>query len=421
MAAEGKDAGKDSVEGDHSPAAPGRLPSRTPERRGLGSIAVAVVLVALGALAASAALFASKDLCDPAGPPTSSPLLLMLPAAIRGGLVALPCWLRRAAWPRRAALATERPSSPPSRGVDLNADSPILGNLAVYASGFCIKKDSSPADSHPCGEDAFHAVPSSFVRPGHVFLAVADGVGGWSQSGGDSSKVSNGIIQGIAKALASPLAGPQSPEEDSPGGMLQRAAIEAFAAMRQAGSFSKGSTTLSTVLVDVEANRADFANLGDSGALIIRRGEVIASSASGQEAFNMPHQVGFDQNGTPYGSIEAMTSKMSIRLLPRDIIVVATDGVLDNLYPEEIAALVTTLTAGIWDPRHSSRPSPMSSKRAAFEERIKGATESLARLAYIRSKEALWKSPFASGAIANGYTFSGGHAHPAQSRTRTAY
>lgn len=271
------------------------------------------------------------------------------------------------------------------------------GKLVVFAAGYCIKKTTSTS-SHECGEDAFSiAIAAGAPNKGRTFLGVADGVGGWGLSGGDSSKVSTGILEEM-KGLAS---GTRLP--------LSEVADLAFAKMAAQRVHKQGSTTLCTALLDHESGKLDISNIGDSGAFIIRAGKLLRKTKLGVEGFNAPHQVGFDQEGNPYGSVQQFETRQSIFLKPGDIIVMVTDGVLDNLYEQEIIDMVVAMVGPVADRTATKMVSNVQALDAALQERVKSASTTLSWHSWARSNEVHWKSPFALSALSHGYMFSGGY------------
>lgn len=150
--------------------------------------------------------------------------------------------------------------------------------------------------------------------------------------------------------------------------------------------------------------RLEALNIGDSGYLVLRRTAaaadaplesshdppqaqppaVIAASAPQQHGFNHPFQIGTGAEGDRVadGHHEASAAAS---LLPGDLIVVASDGLWDNLYQADIAGL----TARYWDR------APADLARIMCNEARCGATEAV-------------RSPFADAAAATGRAWRGG-------------
>lgn len=82
------------------------------------------------------------------------------------------------------------------------------------------------------------------------------------------------------------------------------------------------------------------ANLGDSGYMVARGGKVLFRSPEQEHVIGRPFQLSSVGGETP---AEAQLS--SISLAKGDVIVVASDGLFDNLYDHEIAQAV-------WDMRY---------------------------------------------------------------------
>ena len=76
-------------------------------------------------------------------------------------------------------------------------------------------------------------------------------------------------------------------------------------------------------------------NVGDSGFIIIRDGQVIQSHQITIHSFNFPFQLGQGSPDQPEDGVVA-----GIKIKPEDIIVMATDGLWDNLFEEQVAELV---------------------------------------------------------------------------------
>jgi len=189
----------------------------------------------------------------------------------------------------------------------------IFSEWKVAGAGRCIRKDAS-ASSHICGEDAW-VVKLSPDNKKKSFLAVADGVGGWGVSGGDSSVVSNALVTQLANlALTLDL-------------HVHDCAKFAFTNMIKEQIYKSGSTTLCGAVFNHETGMLDIVNLGDSSAFVIRDEKVFFKTEFGLQGFNAPNQIGFDEKGVPYGNLTTLASKHSIQLKSGDIVLLVTDGV----------------------------------------------------------------------------------------------
>ncbi len=77
-------------------------------------------------------------------------------------------------------------------------------------------------------------------------------------------------------------------------------------------------------------------NIGDSGAMILRDGKCHYRTKEQQVEFNMPYQIGTGSDLTPdtHGILD------STELKDGDWIIVATDGLFDNLDLDDIAKVL---------------------------------------------------------------------------------
>ena len=83
--------------------------------------------------------------------------------------------------------------------------------------------------------------------------------------------------------------------------------------------------------------RCQGINLGDSGFIIVRNGEVAFKSSPQQHGFNFPFQLGFDD----VHDLPESADEYAVPVNTGDVIVVGTDGLFDNVFDEEIAKFVS--------------------------------------------------------------------------------
>lgn len=140
----------------------------------------------------------------------------------------------------------------------------------------------------------------------------------------------------------------------------------------------------STALVIVLAKSGlCAANVGDSGFYVLRDGAVFFRSPSQQHGFNFPYQLGGGQSDRPR---DAQLFRLPVR--PGDVVVAATDGVLDNVFDEDLTTTVNTALAQGLGPETAARR--------------------LAQLARDKSNDQVGLSPFAMAARDAGYWYRGG-------------
>jgi protein phosphatase PTC7 len=186
------------------------------------------------------------------------------------------------------------------------------------------------------GEDAYA------VHDG--MLCVADGVGGWNESGVDPSKYSNELCRNVYSEFLRH-------------GHKYYSQLKSIFAEACAKTFSVGSCTFVMCTLDLEKDYIHTLNLGDSGYMLIRGHqekithsnkalqkiiknekveslEILHKSEEQQHSFNFPFQVG-TEGDSPYDS------HINTHLIKEnDIIVLATDGLWDNLYENQILQIL---------------------------------------------------------------------------------
>jgi protein phosphatase PTC7 len=72
--------------------------------------------------------------------------------------------------------------------------------------------------------------------------------------------------------------------------------------------------------------------VGDSGFMIFRDNTLVHQSTIQQHYFNCPFQLGNSKSSDRPSS----ATEETVPVVPGDIIVLCTDGLLDNVYPAEI-------------------------------------------------------------------------------------
>lgn len=216
----------------------------------------------------------------------------------------------------------------------------------------------APATPEACGEDAFAIVENDH----QLVLAVADGVGSWRSKGVDPAQFSRALMAGVETTVrgeaesgkgAGGLMGRLMGSGDAPPGeALPPGAILKGAFWRLLRSYFRGaarpfgSSTACIVSLERATGTLASCNLGDSGYLVIRAaaGEdpahdasdavfVVARSVSQQHRFNAPFQLML----TPEGDVNdccqmAAIDRMELR--NGDLVIVASDGLWDNLFEE---------------------------------------------------------------------------------------
>ncbi|PNH10786.1 putative protein phosphatase 2C 55 [Tetrabaena socialis] len=188
------------------------------------------------------------------------------------------------------------------------------------------------------GEDAYfycHGRNDIFA------MGVADGVFMWREQGIDSGDFSRTLMRRAAASVA--------------GGAVDVVRVMADAAAGAAAAGVQGSSTACVVLVDQQAGQLYAANLGDSGCLLLRPEPPPAAPPSAGAAaavppsykvkfrtnqlehdFGRPYQLGHHAAADPVDMCDVATQT----LRRGDVLVLGTDGLLDNLSDHAIAEAV---------------------------------------------------------------------------------
>jgi len=184
-------------------------------------------------------------------------------------------------------------------------------SLHLYSAGF---NTPHTEKAHRGGEDSF--VVST---PTNSTIAVADGVGGWASKGVNPRAFADEILRVTYKILKS-------------GEIDPKIAIKlAFPSTSSVGS--------ATLCFGKMTGDGIFrvANMGDSGFIVIRNGEILIESVEQQHGFNYPYQLGIGENGEPHGKDRPEDADVyRMQLEVGDIILMGTDGLFDNLWPQDI-------------------------------------------------------------------------------------
>ncbi|KAK0605097.1 hypothetical protein LWI29_022718 [Acer saccharum] len=147
--------------------------------------------------------------------------------------------------------------------------------------------------SRHCGQDAH------FLCREKLTLGVADGVGRWVKKGIDSGKYSRVLLKNSVDAL----------DRESRGSVnLRRVLEEAFC-----------------------MTKSEY-----SGFMLFRN-KCKFQSSSQQHCFNQPYQLG----NFNYGDGPDIATEIVVPVESGDVVVVGTDGLLDNMFPYEIEEILS--------------------------------------------------------------------------------
>lgn len=174
------------------------------------------------------------------------------------------------------------------------------------------------------GEDAYTIV----VFPdGRVLIAVADGVSCWQDDGIDPKAFSKGIIREVAKVAA---------DKNIKTSDILFPAFQQLVKNNQSGEESTPES--STVCLGIIKNnwQLEVCNLGDSALWVIRDGKTVLCTKPQETSCNCPEQMTIDPIHKTVTDRSSYAANYNFTLKSGDIIIMATDGLFDNVYPHTI-------------------------------------------------------------------------------------
>jgi protein phosphatase PTC7 len=303
---------------------------------------------------------------------------------------------------RTASLHTKRTSSPyaqPTCPLDRDSSPALVGLRAFHTTSHNWK--STPqfsyhvAASYSAKQDRFNAEMNTFTNPPYdpsevtiaslaackdtinkrhraksgqdafffsqigttkaTTFGVADGVGGWVESGLDPADFSHGLCEYMSCAARSWPLGPNTTSLH-PRDLLQIAYDE----VSEDDSIEGGGSTACLAVAEPDGN-VEVANLGDSGFMHLGGNAVRHFTQPQTHAFNTPYQL----SKTPQRMLVQMAvfgGPTTLSDLPKessvthhkvrhgDVLVFATDGVWDNLSPQDCLGIVSRqmVDLGAW-------------------------------------------------------------------------
>lgn len=212
------------------------------------------------------------------------------------------------------------------------------------------------------GEDAH------FICVEEQVIGVADGVGGWADVGINAGLYSRSLMSNSVRAI-----------KDEP-----KEAIDPARVLTKAHSATKAQGSSTACIIALKNEGLHAINLGDSGFVVIRDGCTIFHSPVQQHDFNFTYQLANDTQGDQPSSGQVFKIPVAVG----DVIVAGTDGLFDNLYNNEVTALVVQ---GV-----RSRLSP------------EALAKNIAELARVKALDRKRQSPFSTAAQEAGFRYHGG-------------
>ena len=192
-----------------------------------------------------------------------------------------------------------------------------------------------------------------------LYMGIADGVGSWREYNVDPREFSHKFMSECENVLSEASAQCSKVGGEKSCSMISPAELMAQAYNRTKESNIIGSSTVCVALFDNIHHQLHFSNIGDSGIVVLRhidsdvastlqrgRTELSIAFVSQQQlkSFNHPFQMGWtgeeiiEKNSSFKQASESCTS--SVHILRGDIIIMATDGLFDNVDIDEINKIV---------------------------------------------------------------------------------
>ncbi|XP_057950983.1 probable protein phosphatase 2C 55 [Malania oleifera] len=185
-------------------------------------------------------------------------------------------------------------------------------NYKMISGSFYIPKDNP---SKPYGEDAH------FICAEEQTIGVADGVGGWAKRGIDAGEYARQLMKNSAIAVIF-----NEPTGD----------VDPKRVLNQAYASTKAEGSSTGCIIALKGKCIHAANVGDSGFMVFRKGEMIFKSRAMQRGFNRPYQLGNGKGCDRPSDAEELV----VAVEPGDVIVTATDGLLDNMLQTEMEYII---------------------------------------------------------------------------------
>ena len=291
-------------------------------------------------------------------------------------------------------------------------------------------------------------LPSLAVRPedppSQVYLCVADGVGSWRTYGVDPRQYSHRLVTHAREVVEADFAhrhllgsGPFAQAVLSGDGS---ASVHPLNVIHEAWASTTldevvGSSTICVATLDRKLGQLAYSNIGDGGLVVLRRTDarplssspLVLGSLNERErdresksrvkvaylsqqqlkGFNLPFQLGFTNiPDTPAGfESPSDADTASVPVSPGDIVVMATDGLFDNMDLTEIADVVDQWQSQYFGGREKDDLRLPSAKGA---EAVQALATKLVRTARELSLDKMRDSPFALLAKENDIMWGGG-------------
>jgi len=167
--------------------------------------------------------------------------------------------------------------------------------------------------------------PSTKARGNADVIGVADGVGGWRQYGIDPGLFSSHLMKSCERLVHAGFF-----QGNHPSKLLE----QGFREMQENKQQIIGSSTACLMMLCHSDLKLYTANIGDSGFLVVRCGEVVHRSQEQQHYFNTPFQLSLpptELQSEVLADRPESADQYEFSVEDGDVILLATDGIFDNV------------------------------------------------------------------------------------------
>jgi len=215
-------------------------------------------------------------------------------------------------------------------------------------------------------------------------IGVADGVGGWRAYGVDPGLFSNNLMRNCERLVHAGFFVSHQPKS-----LLE----QGFREMQENKQQIIGSSTACLMMLSHHDLKLYTTNIGDSGFLVVREGEVVHRSHEQQHYFNTPFQLSLpptELQSEVLADRPESADQYEFSVEDGDVILLATDGLFDNVPDKLLVAEMTVV------------------QHCKDEVKLQQTANSIALMARNLSKDPKFLSPFAINALAAGIETEGG-------------
>ncbi|CAG9324213.1 unnamed protein product [Blepharisma stoltei] len=247
-------------------------------------------------------------------------------------------------------LIDDYPKRQSPEGTLVNYVRPARPTLKPQAAKFQFKSQCASQGKNPeTNEDAYFS--SRFA------IGVADGVGGVKKDFGiSSSAFSHELMENCKKIAEKYDSAFESSSKKLKHFLSSPLSGDQIISQSYSQVINGGSSTF--LLASLQGSHLKISNLGDSSVMVLREGyselETIFKSTPKQHSFNCPYQLSKKFTNSQIASLKnpknipkeifsdevSDADKYSIQIRKGDILVIGTDGLWDNLFTEEVFAIV---------------------------------------------------------------------------------